>query len=190
MDKTTNDKIVLQTAFPPLFVNGYITEQLERFGILDGNQGMNPIMPVLSTNIDDIYGERLSPPGEEPVVIFYDKLLRFRPSTFYRHKREQLIYTVHGPLDKVLATMRIVSAALDREDSAAQDVNLWAATNPVLDDYGVALPTNVFFHNFKTYQVDESRDLLELSSVRAIYTNKIIIEYDYHTTDTASTFYQ
>jgi hypothetical protein len=190
MDKTTNDKIVLQTAFPPLFVNGYITEQLERFGILDGNQGMNPIMPVLSTNIDDIYGERLSPPGEEPVVIFYDKLLRFRPSTFYRHKREQLIYTVHGPLDKVLATMRIISAALDREDSAAQDVNLWSATNLLLDDYGVALPTNVFFHNFKTYQVDESRDLLELSSVRAIYTNKIIIEYDYHTTDSVSAFYQ
>lgn len=190
MDKATYDNINLQTGFPPLFINGYITDQLERFGILDGNQGMNPIMPVLSTNIDDIYGERLSPPGEEPVVIFYDKLIRFRPNSFYRQKREQLIYTVHGPLDKVLATMRIISAALDREDSAAQDVNAWSGSNPLLDDYGNPTPTNVFFHNFKTYQVDESRDLLELSSVRAIYTNKIIIEYDYHTTDPLGSFYQ
>jgi hypothetical protein len=74
--------------------------------------------------------------------------------------------------------MRIIFEALDRQDASAEDVNKWIKDNIPSTD-----PKNVFFHRFKAFQIDETRDLLELASVRLSFVNKIIIEYDYHTTD-------
>jgi hypothetical protein len=71
---------------------------------------------------------------------------------------------------------RVISEALDREDASAQDVNKWIKDNLPDDN------KNVFFHRFKAFQIDETRDLLELSSARLSAVNKIVIEYDYHTT--------
>jgi hypothetical protein len=128
--------------------------------------------------------------GSLPVLITFDTLSRFRPSPFYRHKREQMLYTIHGPLEKVLATIRIINAALDREDSAAQDVNLWSSQNQAILSGTDAKTQPIFFHNMKTFQIDESRDLLELQSaqgsMRMIYRNKIIVQYDYHVSDPRS----
>ena len=184
------EAIAQQTYFPGFKINGYLEEQLKLFEVVSPSQTFSPFIPVMSTSIDDIYGEILSTDASLPVIIAYDTLSRFRPSSFYRHKREQLLYTVHGPQDKVFATIRIINAALDREDSAAQDVNAWASSNES------ALPAtsqNVFFHNIKTFQIDESRDLLELqsglTSTRPIYRNKIIVQYDYHTNDPLISLY-
>ena len=180
MDK---EALAQQTHYPAFTVNGYIEQELRRFEVVDKPQTWSPFMPAMSTNIDDIYGETLSLDGALPLLIAYDTLSRFRPSPMYRHKREQIMYTVHGPEDKVFAAIRVINAALDREDSAAQDVNLWQSKN---------LSNNsqpIFFHNFKTFQIDESRDLLELASVRGIYRNKIIVQYDYHTVDPLDALY-
>jgi hypothetical protein len=113
-----------------------------------------------------------------------------RPNAFYRQKREQILYTIHGPQDKVFAAIRIINAALDREDSAAQDINKWQSNNPSANP---GTSPDIFFHNVKTFQIDESRDLLEmqsaLGSTRAIYRNKIIVQYDFHTTDPLNSIY-
>ena len=183
------EAIAQQTFFPGFIVNGYIEEQLKAFEVVSPNQTFSPFIPVMSSNIDDLYGEFLNTDSALPIYIAYDKLSRFRPSTFYRHKREQLVYTVHGPQDKVFAATRIIQAALDREDSAAQDVNLWASENIGLISGSSQITQSIFFHNFKTFQMDESRDLLELSAVRAIYRNKIVVEYDYHTSDPLDALY-
>jgi len=176
-----------QTYFPGFKINGYLEEQLKLFEVVAPSQNFSPFIPVMSTSIDDIYGEVLSTDSALPIIIAYDTLSRFRPSPFYRHKREQLLYTVHGPQEKVFAAIRIINAALDREDSAAQDVNAWASANNTGTSQGV------FFHNIKTFQIDESRDLLELqaslSSTRPIYRNKIIVQYDYHTVDPLDSIY-
>ena len=50
-------------------------------------------------------------------------------------------------------------------------------------------PINVHFHNFRVYQADETRDILELASAKTVYGNKIIIEYDYHTKDLLGSLY-
>lgn len=183
------EAISQQTFYAPLIINGYLEEQLKRFEVVLPNQSFSPFMPVMSSNIDDLYGENLSSDGDLPIFIHYDKLSRFRPSSFYRHKREQVLYTIHGPMDKVFATTRIIQAALDREDSAAQDVNLWTSQNQSLILGTSAVTQPIFFHNFKTLQSDESRDLLELAAVRGIYRNKIIVEYDYHTNDPLDALY-
>jgi len=108
-------------------------------------------------------------------------MMRFRPTPFYRHKREQLIYFIYSSdVAKLLNAVRIITDSLDREDSSAQDVNEYCVTNPI-EDVG----HNVYFHNIRVYQVDESRDVAELASARTLFVNKVIVEYDYHTNNPA-----
>lgn len=169
---------ITDTAFPPFFINQYVVEQLRLFGILSGTEQMVPIFPTSPTNIEEVFKNYVGAPGvEDPVLIQYERLIRFRPSPFYRRKREQIVYYLYcTDLSKIMSSHRIITDALDREDSAAQDINAYCASiagpNPTF---------NVFFHNVKVYQADETRDLIELASARTVYANKLIIEYDYHT---------
>jgi hypothetical protein len=206
-----DDQLIGQnTFFPGFIVNGYLEDELKRFKVIEPAQNFSAFIPVMSSSIDDLYGEFLSTDSSLPVYIAYDRLSRFRPSPFYRHKREQMVYTIHGPLEKVYATARVIQAALDREDAAAQDVNLWSSKNlskwyDLTLENDIYVPSDIpriienpsresttqpiFFHNFKTFQMDESRDLLELAAVRGIYRNKIVVEYDYHTNDPLDALY-
>lgn len=172
------------TAYPPLFINKYILEQLKKFhrtknGVdvplyieLPGR--MEPIIPVQSTSIDDLYDEIAVDEGT--FLIAYDRLVRYNQDTTYWNKREQLVYTIHSNKDTLgLDVSRVIIEALDREDAAAQDVNSWIANNPD------KVPSiNIFFHNFRVFQIDETRDIVELGSVKFNWRGKIIIEYDYH----------
>lgn len=179
---------VKTTGFPPTFINNYVNEQLSLFGLIaagptEPNQaGLNPMVPAqYPTNIEDLYNDRLSfQQVESPLLIVYDRLMRFRPSPFYRRKREQLIYFIYTTdVAKLINAIRIITDALDREDAAAQDINAYCAANAT-----DANPFNIYFHNVRVYQADESRDVAELASARTLFVNKIIIEYDYHTKDT------
>jgi hypothetical protein len=165
------------TSFPPIFVNQYVIKQLELFGILSTSEQMVPIFPTTPTNIEDVFKNYIGAPGiDDPLLIQYERLMRFRPSPFYRRKREQLVYYLYcTDLSKITDGARVISDALDREDAAAQDVNAYCASVST-----EALPFNIFFHNLRVYQADETRDILELASARTVYANKLIIEYDYH----------
>jgi hypothetical protein len=170
------------TGYPPHFINGYLVDELKRFGILTGFEQMTPIFPTSPTNIEDVFSNYVGAPGiQDPLLIQYERLLRFRPSTMYAHKREQLMFYLYSTnLSKVLDSHRIITEALDREDAAAQDVNSWSLSNNVSDGTGGNVPKNVFFHNIKVYQADETRDLISLATARTVYANKLIVEYDYH----------
>ena len=174
-----------ETGFPPTFVNAFVNSELKEFGLMPtGPEPFQPFFPAqVPDSVEGIYNDipfiRNNP---DTTVIIFDRLIRFRPTTFYKHKREQLIYFIYSPnLTKLLDTTRVIIECLDREDAAAQDLNLWISQNDVLDENGDPIPKNVFFHNVKVYQADESRDILELASARTLGLNKLIIEYDYHT---------
>jgi len=176
------------TGFAPTFLNRYVLAQLARFDLIaEGGldqAGFNPMIPAqFPTNIEDLYNDQIQIRQiDAPIMIIYDRLMRFRPTPFYRNKREQLIYFIYSAdVATLLDTVRVITDALDREDSAAQDVNQWNMENPISDT-----PNNVFFHNIRVYQADESRDVVELASARTLFVNKIIIEYDYHTKDKIS----
>ena len=173
------------TGFPPYFINGYIKDQLKYFELLTGTEQIDPIIPVMPTNIDDLYGNYIGAPGQQdPLMIVYDRMLRVHPGPFYARKREQIVYTIHSSsLENVMGAYRVISEALDRTDASAQDVNEWSSKNTILDLDGQIIKPNVFFHNFKVYQLNETRDLMDLTSARTIYRNKIIVEYDYHVTE-------
>lgn len=173
-----------QAPWPPHFVNGYLTRELKRFNIIPPQQtGFSAFIPVGPNDIDSLYKEFVG--SELPTLILYEKLARFRSGPFYRNKREQIMYNITGTLQNVMDASRVILAALDREDASAQDVNKW-----MVDDWSnTDIPKNVFFHRFKAFQIDETRDLLELSSVKTLYKAKVIVEYDYHTKDPIDSFY-
>jgi hypothetical protein len=179
------------TGFPPVFLNAYVLEELKKFKGVDGSPlmpiGPEPFQPFFPAQVPDsvegIYNDipfiRNNP---DTTVIIFDRLMRFRPTPFYKHKREQLIYFIYSPnLSKLIDTTRVIIECLDREDAAAQDLNLWISQNDVLNENEEVIAKNVFFHNLKVYQADESRDIIELASARTLGLNKLVIEYDYHT---------
>ena len=172
---------ISQTGFPPLYVNYYIIGQLQEFEILTGTEQMSPIFPTSPTSIEDVFKNYVGAPGvDDPIIIQYERLARFRPNPFYPQKREQLIYYLYSTnLSKIMNSSRIILEALDREDASGQDVNKWLIDNA--DNFNDE--PNVFFHNSRVYQTDETRDIIDPTSARTVYSNKLIIEYDYHLKD-------
>jgi len=178
--------------FPPHWINSYLFDKLANdFGPakvgIDPNQTIVPFFAPTTTGREEIYQQLISNSGlAQPTMVTYDRLMRFRVSPFYGIKREQLIYTIYGKVEAVQNINVIVSQLLDREDAAAQDLNDWARDNPISLN-GQTVPANVFFHNLKVYQIDETRDILELNSVNmSEWASKIIIEYDYHASTNAT----
>ena len=178
--------ILNDTGFPPTFLNRYILSELEHYELISDVDLINPtpmIPAQVSTNIEDLYNDSIQiRQSESPILIVYDRLMRFRPTQFYLHKREQLIYFIYSTdVGKLIDTVRVISSALDREDSSAEDVNRYNINNPILDaNADISTPFNIMFHSTRVYQADESRDVAELASARTLFVNKLIVEYDYH----------
>lgn len=170
--------------YPPHWINSYLYHELSQYegiNMSESATGVVPIFAVSPTNTEDIYKNLLqSIPVEQPLMIQYDRLMRFRPSPFYPRKKEQLLYYLYSTdIATVNNANILISQILDREDASAQDLNIYSANNPISRN-GKTVNCNVFFHNTKVYQADETRDILELASARTVYINKLIIEYDYH----------
>ena len=177
--------ILTDTGFPPTFLNKYVLSELAYYNLIADSDLVNPspMVPAqFPTNIEDLYNDNIQiRQTESPVLIVYDRLMRFRPTPFYAHKREQLIYFIYSTdVAKLINSVRVISNALDREDASAQDINSYSIANPVLDSNGDTIPYNIYFHNTRVYQADESRDVAELASARTLFVNKLIVEYDYH----------
>jgi hypothetical protein len=77
----------------------------------------------------------------------------------------------------MVITQQQVSDLLDRGDDSAQDLNAWAAANP--GSWNTESKP-LFFHNFKIYQLEETRDIVDFGTARTYAGNKIIIDYDWH----------
>lgn len=174
---------IQELGYPAKWLVRYINAELAKYDEIgmSASSEMMPIMPSTPTNIEEVYNNMIQTYDVgEPLLVQYDRLMRFRPNPLYIHKREQLIlFLFTSNYDKMKAAEIIISQALDREDVSAQEVNKWMAENktqlkPILGEL------NVFFRNMKVYQADETRDLVELASARTLYNGKLIVEYDYH----------
>lgn len=182
-------------ALPHIWVNHFVAQELNKYedcGVtLPTTGNIIPFFPAAPTNIEQVYQDLLINTGDQnPLMVSYDRMLRFRPNTLYVHKREQLMYYLYnGSVDTLFNAGNILSQLLDREDAAAQELNAWmtqkqASSNPIVDSSsGIPLALNIFFRNLRVYQADESRDLIELGTVKTVYANKYIVEYDYHIKD-------
>lgn len=88
-----------------------------------------------------------------------------------------------NPIEKMVQIQEQTLRLMDRGDETAQEVNNWCSNRQV--NLGTSqnpdLVDNMFyFHSFKVYQLEESRDIIDFGTARTYGGNKIIIEYDYH----------
>lgn len=182
---------------PQRWINGYLRSELSKYADIGVSENtlLDPFIASMPTNIDELYNNFIQISGvQEPVIFQYDRLLRLRRNSFYPIKKEQTMYYFYSTKwENIMGVNLVISQLLDREDAAAQDVNKWSvdkqnSSTPLtfeqIDENGnktvEKLPFNVYFHNIRVYQADETRDVLELSSARTLFRNKLIIEYDYH----------
>jgi hypothetical protein len=87
----------------------------------------------------------------------------------------------------MIQTQEAVLRLLDRGDESAEELNAWCANRrvrltPEKDgvDQVIDLDNMFLFHNFKVYQLEETRDIIDFGTARTFGGNKIIIDFDYH----------
>lgn len=177
--------------FPPHYLNEYLYDLLSSYTDINMAKNANiptyiPFSPAGVTYDLDAYYQNLQSSadfeGELPAVLFYDRMIRLRNMPFYVGKREQTLYTVVARTQDAHKIGMVMSQVLDREDAAAQDLNKWIHENRSML-IAKGYPIKVFFRNIRVFQIDESRDLLELQTFRGGTMHKYIVEYDYHLKD-------
>ena len=182
-------KDIRDLPFPPIWINEYIKEELNKYGfsVLTIPSSPNAIDDLTKNRVDipqqyDENGTALSVQWD--IAIQYDRLLRCRRDAFYPMKCEQLLYYVYSVPSKIIDAGIIISQLLDRSDAAAEDLNRWCMAKQSggspISDAAVPITHNVYFHDIKVYQLEEVRDLTELAALRGLTLNKFVIEYDYH----------
>ena len=167
---------------PPSFINAFLQQKLgPDFGAI-------PMFPTVPTDmaslaqgftIDDLTeGTLFSFNGNAAI---YDRMFKMRRMPFPHIKCEQLLYYFYAvgvdATTKMVITQQQISELLDNGDDSAKDINEWAAQN---QGSWSDESKPVFFHNFKIYQLEETRDIVDFGTARTYAGNKIIIDYDWH----------
>lgn len=160
---------------PPTIINKYLAANIDPgFDV----QGTTYFFPTLPTQIDALTETF---PDSNEVFAVYDRMFKMRRTPFPYIKCEQLLYyfyaTGENATSKMVVTQQQVSDLLDNGDDSAKDLNDWASANL---DYDTIDSKPCFFHNFKIYQLEETRDIVDFGTSRTYAGNKIIIDYDWH----------
>ena len=159
---------------PVLWINKYIQSK-----ILDTTGLDTPFFPTLPSTIDDL--TQYFPTGG--TLATWDRLIKMNKKSFPHIKCEQIMYyfyaTGSNPVEKMVQIQEEVLRLMDRGNETAEEINNWASNRQVR--LGTETVDNMFyFHEFKVYQLEESRDIIDFGTARTYGGNKIIIEYDYH----------
>lgn len=169
---------------PPTIINAYLAAKINPgFNPDDSIGGPEPVgttyfFPTLPTQIDALTETF---PDSNGVFAVYDRMFKMKRVPFPYIKCEQLLYYFYATGDdaqkKMIITQQQVNDLLDYADDSAKDLNEWAAANESEWD---SESKSCFFHNFKIYQLEETRDIVDFGTARTYAGNKIIIDYDWH----------
>jgi hypothetical protein len=168
---------------PPTIINAYLASKINP-QIADFSPdtpttfGTTYFFPTLPTEIDALTETF---PQSNGVFGVYDRMFKMRRTPFPYIKCEQLLYYFYSVGDdaqrNMVITQQQVSDLLDNGDDSAKDLNEWAAANPTAWN---TESKPMFFHNFKIYQLEETRDIVDFGTARTYAGSKIIIDYDWH----------
>lgn len=190
---------------PILWINAYLQEKLAQFVSSDGSDLVSsgadqpgigiPFFPTKPSTIDELTEQfvvlddvRYPFAG---VFAVWDRMFRMRRKPFPHRKEEQVLYYFYGTQSDAQRYMIQVQEAilrlLDRGDESAQELNTWARQKGELNIGTQANPILVtvkfLFHEFKVYQLEETRDIVDFGTARTFGANKVIIDYSYHQHD-------
>ena len=190
---------------PILWINAYLQEKLAQFVSPTGSDlisvGSNevgigiPFFPTKPSTIDELTEQFvIVNDARYPfagVFAVWDRMFRMRRRAFPHRKEEQVLYYFYGTQSDAQRYMIQVQEAilrlLDRGDESAQELNAWARQKGQINIGTQANPINVttkfLFHEFKVYQLEETRDIVDFGTARTFGANKIIIDYSYHQHD-------
>jgi len=159
---------------PVLWINTYLQEKLSE-SIQLSNDDLIPFFPTGPNTIEAL--TTTFPEGG--VMAVWDRMFRMRRGAFPHIKCEQVLYYFYAQANNPVPTMvqiqELVLRLLDRGDESAEDINKWAKGKIIGE-----MTCKFYFHNFKIYQLEEARDIVDFGTARTYAGNKIIIDYDYH----------
>lgn len=167
------DTTLLNT--PILWINKYLQSKIGELTSLE-----TPFFPSLPSTINDL--TESFPEGG--TMATWDRLIKMNRRTLPHIKNEQIMYYFYATgSDPVLNLVKIQEAILrlmDRKDETAEEINAWCSNRQIRLDDGSAINNMFYFHTFKIYQLEESRDIIDFGTARTYGGNKMIIEYEYH----------
>lgn len=160
---------------PVLWINKYLQDKIT------GITGIEfPFFPSTPSILDDLTGS--FPQGG--VMGTWDRLIKMNRKGFPHIKCEQLLYYFYATADNNVENMIKVQEAvlrlMDRFDETAEEVNNWCSNRQIRISPTEVIDNMFYFHNFKIYQLEETRDIIDFGTARTYGGNKIIIDFDYH----------
>jgi hypothetical protein len=169
---------------PLLWINKYLQSKLsESLGYAI------PLFPPSPFTIDDLTEKWIVLNGENTpisggVACTWDRLIKMQRNKFPHIKNEQILYYFFGLAEQsitaMVETQEAVLRLLDRGDESAEELNSWCANRKIRLDDGTTVDNMFLFHNFKVYQLEETRDIIDFGTARTYGGNKIIIDFEYH----------
>jgi hypothetical protein len=181
----TDSKAVLNT--PVLWINKYLQAQISEIFQSDTGDDFAsfPLFPSTPSTIDDL--TEFFGTSTQGVAATWDRLIKMNRKGFPHIKCEQLLYyfyaTGDNPIEKMVSIQESVLRLMDRFDETAEEINNWCSNRVIrvtTPTGSVDLESQFYFHNFKVYQLEETRDIIDFGTARTYGGNKIIIDFDYH----------
>jgi hypothetical protein len=159
---------------PVLWINKYLQEKI---GLMTGYT-MEAFFPTGPSTLETL--QKQFPEGN---MVVWDRMFRMRRGAFPHIKCEQVLYYFYAMGDnsgvssivRMINIQEAVLRLMDRGDETAEDLNAWTR-GKTFD----GMTCKFYFHNFKIYQLEEARDIVDFGTARTYAGNKIIIDYDYH----------
>jgi hypothetical protein len=160
---------------PILWINKYLQDNVE------GLTGLSvPFFPSTPSTIEALTQSF----PESGTMATWDRLVKMNKRKFPHIKNEQLMYYFYAngdePILKMVKMQEAVLRLMDRLDESAEEVNDWCSNRRITLDDGNVVDCMFYFHSFKIYQLEETRDIIDFGTARTYGGNKIILDVEYH----------
>jgi hypothetical protein len=163
---------------PVLWINKYLQTKVQELTSLD-----TPFFPSTPSTLENL--TTMFPEGG--TMATWDRLVKMRRSAFPHIKCEQIMYyfyaTGSDPILNMVKIQESILRLMDRGDETAEEINNWCMNRKVRLDDGSTINNMFYFHDFKIYQLEETRDIIDFGTARTYGGNKIIVDFDYHQMD-------
>lgn len=163
---------------PVLWINKYLEDKIPLLTNVEV-----PLFPSTPSILDDLTGS--FPAGG--VMGTWDRLIKMNRKTMPHIKSEQIMYyfyaTAENTIENMVKIQEAVLRLMDRLDETAEEVNNWCSNRVInigtqnTPDY---IENMFYFHSFKIYQLEETRDIIDFGTARTYGGNKMIIDFEYH----------
>ena len=183
-----------QIHHPPSLINAYLADKVREYFASDlineeiANTN-NFTIPFFPTQPTDIAALTETFPNSTGTFAVYDRMFRMNRKNFPHIYCEQIMYYFYNfgsnAVERTIVISQKIQDLLNQLDESAVDINKWirdnqdttiAGPNIALKDMSLPL----YFHTFKTYQLQETRDIIDFGTARTYAGNKIILDYDWH----------